>query len=75
MRKFFLLKIEKEPTTRPQSEIEIFIFARLDEKFFCCPFALKEKFTPSRSAYATLSASLRRPLTINHNIKRKADDP
>jgi len=31
MRKFFLLKIEKEPTTRPQSEIEIFIFARLDE--------------------------------------------
>jgi len=42
---------------------------------FCCPFALKEKFTPSRSAYATLSAPLRRPLTINHNIKRKADDP
>jgi len=29
--KNFSLKIEKEPTTRPQSEIEIFIFARLDE--------------------------------------------
>jgi hypothetical protein len=29
--KIFSLKIEKEPTTRPQSEIEIFILARLDE--------------------------------------------
>jgi hypothetical protein len=53
MRKILYLKIEKEPATRPQSEIEIFIFARLDEKFFCCPFALKRKFTPSRSAPAS----------------------
>jgi hypothetical protein len=43
MRKILLLKIEKEPATRPQSEIEIFYLARLDEKFFCCPFALKRK--------------------------------
>jgi hypothetical protein len=34
MRKILSLKIEKEPATRPQSEIEIFYLARLDEKFF-----------------------------------------
>jgi hypothetical protein len=55
MRKFFLLKIEKEPTTRPQSEIEIFIFARLDElnlkRCFCCPFALKKNLRPHAPPY------------------------
>jgi hypothetical protein len=50
MRKNLYLKIEKEPATRPQSEIEIFYFARLDElnlkRCFCCPFALKKNLRP-----------------------------
>jgi hypothetical protein len=50
MRKNLYLKIEKEPTTRPQSEIEIFYLARLDEKF-CCPFALKKNLRPHAPPY------------------------
>jgi hypothetical protein len=43
MRKILSLKIEKEPTTRPQSEIEIFYLARLDEKFFLLPLRPEKK--------------------------------
>jgi hypothetical protein len=70
------LKIEKEPTTRPQSEIEIFIFARLDEKFFLLPLRPQRKiYALTLRLTATLSAPLRRPLTINHNIKAEGGRP